>query len=917
MTPETPDSPINQTPSTTGLSSATFIVAEALELADEDMQAYLDDSCGDDEDLRDEVEALLQVARDEFTEGFLAVPALEGFLDDTASAETRQILLGSFHLMECLGKGGMGTVYLAEQHDPIKRKVALKVLRRIRNARLRRRFAGECQALARLNHPNIAAMYEVDSGETAPVPYVAMEFVEGLPITAWCDEHKLSVEDRLRIFLGVCAGVSHAHEKGLLHCDLKPSNILVTRIDGRDIAKVIDFGIARALDEPLYEQSERTQELVYGSPPYISPEAVEGSGLQDLDARTDVYSLGLVLYKLLTGVLPFDFDDKSLYSVLRQINETDPVAPSARFSRTEAQEAIAAARDIAPAQLRRRLSGDLNAIILKAIEREPQRRYGSPAELAADIERHLDSRPIEARPPTPLYIAGRFARRHAALVASVALVVLALLGGLIARSMEADRANRALAESEQTRQFLVELFQNADPERATGPALTVEELLEQGTERLRTDLQEMPLVRADLLQTIGNIYTKLGKLTAAEESINEALAVRSAELPASHPDVLTSQNELGVIMRRTGRLDEAEKLLAAVLEGRKQDPDVPMEWLARAHSNLGNVYYSQRKYPEAEAEHRQALSLRAQVREADNNPETLNNEAISAMNLGVMLQFQGKFQEAREPLQRAVEVFREINPSLLGSALNNLGILEQKLPTWRKAEDLFREAIAVNEGAPGGGRRAVQSRRNLINDLVTQERWDEALAETELALAQAEQIDDVMTNAQVLRTASLTYRRAGQFDRAAEAAERCIAIMTDANGPEHSMVRSCLGFMAVARAMAGDEEKAFADVDRLLDLSTEPLPATVETAVGLTFLELGHFDKALPYLQRYLELEEAKNAKSLNTIWALKRLASAHEGQGSYDEARQLLENARQLSLDAYGPEHPLTIHTSKLLVSP
>ncbi|MEM9594373.1 MAG: tetratricopeptide repeat protein [Acidobacteriota bacterium] len=891
-------------------SSPTSIIVEALELDGDALQSYLDQACGGNAALREEVEALLDVARDRFTEDFLEEPAVESLLNRVDETVDPPRQLGDFELLHPLGEGGMGKVYLAQQHHP-ERKVAVKLLRGPRSARLRRRFAGEWQALARLNHPHIAALYEVGAGSYGPdgtPPFVAMEWVDGPPITERCDEERLGIEQRLRIFLDVCEGVGHAHEKGILHCDLKPSNILLARLEGRHMPKVVDFGIARALDEPLFEQGDTTRELVIGSPPYISPEAAAGGGQQQIDVRTDVHALGLVLYELLTGVLPFELGGLGLLSALRRISESDPIPPGDRFAKLgqDARDGIAAARSTTARQLRKRLRGDLDAIVLKATARDPKRRYGSPAAMAADIERYLDSRPVEARRPTALYVARRFARRHGTLVAAAGFVVLALVVGLVARSVEAARANRALAESEQMRMFLLDLFENADPERAAGSALTVDELLQQGTTRLRTDLHDLPLVRAELLQTIGTVSTKLDHLTAAEEAIREALEIRRRLLPSGHPDLLTSKNELGVILRRLGRLDEAETLLAAVLEARLQDSEGDPESLARAHSNLGNVYFSQKNYAEAETRHREALRLRTQQREAEDSSETRNNEAISASNLGAMLRMQLKDSEARAPLLLAVEIFRQENPTLLGSALNNLGLTEQALPTWQRAEGLFREATQVLERSLGPFHsRTLRSRRNLILALLDQYRIDEALEETRLALAQIERAEDQISAAGVWETAGIAQRRAGRFEEAIESQERCVELAVGTGGQTHPVARKCLGQLALARALAGEKAAAIDDLQRLKDLEGDAVSLSAELAIFRTLTALGQFDQAVPHIQRYRELSAGRNDGL-----ALFELAELRGRQGANGEAHRLYRQAWQFRLDRFGPDHPLVKHS-------
>ncbi|MEM8934309.1 MAG: serine/threonine-protein kinase, partial [Acidobacteriota bacterium] len=512
--------------------SVTVIVAEALDLERDERRDFLDSALAAAPAWRSEVESLL-AEYDEDDGDFLSIPVARRFDGVESASMPVPERIGRYRILDVLGEGGMGTVYLAEQDEPVRRRVALKVIRRLRRPGIRTRFAAECQALARLKHPNIAAMYEagvVDhgDGETGSdedlQPYVAMEWIEGEPMPAWCDARRLDVEARLRLFLGVCAGLHHAHGKGVLHCDLKPSNVLVTEVDGRGVAKVIDFGIARAFDsEPRGDGAavaDEGAELLFCSPLYLSPEAI-ATGRRLLDVRSEVHSLGLLLYELLVGTLPFEATG-SLRDVLRRRSEDEPAAPSRRFGALDAERAeeVATRRNLSPRALERRLRGDLDAVILKAMAKDPAHRYGSVRELASDLERHLGREPVVARQATSAYVAQRFARRHLGPLIAATLLILALLGGLVARTMEARRAQaasvrataeaeRALvanAEAEQVRDFLIDLFRGADVERPGG-GLTIQEVLDRAANDLRDDLQDQPLVRARLLQTIGTLYT--------------------------------------------------------------------------------------------------------------------------------------------------------------------------------------------------------------------------------------------------------------------------------------------------------------------------------------------------------------------------------------------------------------------------
>ncbi len=407
------------------------LLSDALELEGVDRRHFLDRTCAGDPALRQELESLLD-EEPALDDGFLEVPAAAGLAAVRRAAVRRTgesgtlphgspvplpvERLGPYRVVRTLGRGGMGTVFLGEQQEPVRRRVALKVIDAIHGRTGRQRFAAECQALARLGHPNVASLYEVGTTEEG-YPFVAMELVDGTVITTWCDERTLGLGQRLELFLGACAGVRHAHEKGVLHRDIKPSNVLVTEVDGRPAAKLIDFGIARAHgDGPSLIDTSTAITLehqIIGSPAYMSPEALPFSD-RDVDTRSDVYSLGLLLYELLAGVLPFELEDQSLADLIRRLEAADEMpAPSVRFRGLDDDDRrqIAERRGLSEKALERRIRGDLDAIAARAIARDPERRYDSAADLAADLERHLHSEPVAARPPTAGYLLGCFLRR--------------------------------------------------------------------------------------------------------------------------------------------------------------------------------------------------------------------------------------------------------------------------------------------------------------------------------------------------------------------------------------------------------------------------------------------------------------------------------------------------------------------------
>ena len=904
----------------------TAIVADALELQGDALRRFLDRACGEDRALRDEVDSLLAEYEADGPEAFLAVSAPEQISRQRAANPPRPDSdrvperIGRYTIVRPLGEGGMGTVYLAEQHEPVERRVALKVIRGLHRESLRARFAAECRALARLSHPNIASMYEVGALDGG-LPYVAMEWIDGQRITDWCDLAEAGIPQRLRLFLGVCAGIKHAHEKGILHCDLKPSNVLVTRMSGDEVVKVIDFGIARALDTPLLAEGDRTRELILGSPPYLSPEAMTLAGRQTLDTRNDVYSLGLILYELLVGVLPYETKNQPIWSLLERLRTSKPLPPSQRL----AELGSARARDIAtlrrsrPARLARRLAGDLDAIVVKAIQRDPDDRYASPAELAADLERHLQGRMVTAQDPTLPYRIKVFVKRNVGAVVAGSLLFLALAGGLVSRTLEAQRTRQALDESEQVRQFMIDLFEGADPDQKIGEALTVRELLDQGAARLRDELGEQPLVRARFLHTIGTIYTKLGELEPASEVIAEALQVRAAHHPPGHPDRLDSEGELGVIYRRLGRHDEAEPILLSVLAARREDPEAAPELLARAHTNLGNLYWSQRRYDEAASQHRVALAIRERLAIREGTPEARYNEAASCNNLGVMLMAQRDDAGAHRLLHRAVEIFRQQHHSMLGGALNNLGMVSRNLPAWADAAELFRESLAITESALGPDHpTTLRGHTNLVTELIRKRRVDEAVDVAERAVSHAASIDEVGLYVTLLGVLGRAHHQAGDLDAAAAALGRAAGLAEERFGPDHAETLSARSYLANVWSDRGDSDRALEALGTIARIQDRTLRADhalrlrTERFLAGAYLDAGRPAVAERHYRRYTEASRRKHGDAhRNVSRGEDGLAQALAAQGRDDEAAAHYARSLAIARSIFGDRFPAVAVTA------
>ncbi len=838
----------------------------ACERPPEERAGFLDEACGGDPELRAEVEDLLSFHQEQET----------GFAGSVAVRATREDLdhLQSFRVLQRLGDGGMGEVYEAEQLEPVRRRVALKVIKwGMDTKEVLARFESERQALALMNHPNIARVYEAGATYSGR-PYFAMEYVKGVPLTEYCDTHRLTTDERLNLFIQVCEGVQHAHQRGVIHRDMKPSNVLITIQNDQPVPKIIDFGVAKATSQRLTERTLFTELGQWiGTPEYMSPEQAEMTGL-DIDTRTDVYSLGVVLYELLVGAQPFDsttlrkvgFDE-----MRRRIREDEPPRPSTRASSLGGDSDLAAQRRRTDSVgLVRELRGDLDWIVMKALEKDRMRRYATPLELAADIRRHLTYEPVVASPPSALYRLKKFVRRHRVAVVASSVVILALIVGIVGTTVGMVRARQGEESAIQVAEFMEAMFDDFDPGSPSGGMPTTEAVLDRAVGKIQTDLKTQPLVQARLLTTLGGVYTGLGQFDRARPLLERGLAMRRELLGAGHPDLAVSLSMLGMHLYRTGDYQQSQLLYEesrAIRERTLGPHDPKVAWNVVC---LARLHWVQGEFERARTLYDRALDIveRSQL------PDDANVGMVLHW-YGRLLVDMGEYREAIEALERSIsirEATRGARHPDVGWSLVEYGRVLHYVGRFEQSESAYRRGLEILEEAFGS------------------DHADVALPTSGLA--------------SLLRTT-------GRYDESRQLFERALHSLENAYGQVHVEVLWSLAGYGWLLFDAGDLEQARSIFERAVEVVRELFPGGYHvegycrTGLGATLADLGHRDEAMEELRIALELSQKYYPAGHERIgWPHMYLGTLLGDMGDCRSARRHLETTVVIWRRELGPDH-------------
>ena len=820
------------------------LVKSAVECGPEAWTGFLNEKCGTDLAMRAEIESLLR--EHEGASRFIETPALHLAAESLVRAGAYRAgqTIGTYEIMSLLGSGGMGEVYLAQDRE-LHRKVALKLVRRgMASDDMIHHFKREEQLLASLNHPNIAQLY--GGGVSADgIPFFAMEYVEGERLDEYCNERALAIKERLQLFRKVCSAVTYAHQHLVIHRDLKPANIRVTA-EGEP--KLLDFGIAKLLDSENAQRSGETLTLQgVMTPEYASPEQISGGSIT---TASDVYSLGVVLYKLVTGQSPYRTKTNRPEEIARAITEQEPARPSTTVGLSSNQQSTI--------RNQKSLRGDLDNIILMALRKEPARRYASVAQFSADIQRHLHGRPVVARKDTFTYRTSKFIKRHPFRVAAAALILLSLVGGMVTTTWQAQAARHEKAKAEDVKNALVRMLNYSNPivfSPQNNGQKTVKEILDETAKRLENgEFSNQPEIKVELEQIIAECYYGQGNYALASKHTEEYLDLHRKLYGENDIKTLAASEQRAFMLFSEGKLTESEKHYRKILplmRNEKRKGNIKAENVAHALDNFGYLRRTQGDSKEAELLFRESLALRSQMPK-----ESLYIIGPTRSTLASTLADQGRFEEALQTAREAVAEYRlreETGTPNFSFTLTVLGGFLTEKGDYAEADTNLREAEAIQ--------------RKFLNP-------------SSLWLGDN------------LRNQAISFYQQGRYAESLSKVTEALRIYRESFGPYYDNYPTALIINGLILAKTGQPEEGETILREAVKIRTDLLPkghywvALANSALGECLTIEKRYNEAEPLLlASYESLKSSQGASNPRTQIALKRLITLYEKWRRLDAA--------------------------------
>lgn len=895
--------------------------------------AYLDEACAGDTALRMRIEQRL-AAREESAEGPTLDTTAVSYKSHGATPESEPVsraagtskegpgsLIGPYKLLHAIGAGGMGMVYLAEQQYPVRRQVALKIIKQgMDSERVIARFEAERQALALMDHPNIAKVFDANTTDSGR-PYFVMELVKGVPITRYCDENRLTVRERLELFVPVCQALQHAHQKGIIHRDIKPSNVMVSLYDGKPVPKVIDFGIAKATGQGEAEETMFTQVgVVIGTLEYMSPEQAEPSAL-DIDTRSDIYSLGALLYELLTGVTPLasaNLREAAYLEMLRRIREDEPLSPSSRLSQSkETLLTTSERRKTDPGRLPKLLQGELDWIVMRALEKDRTRRYETASGFARDIERYLNGDPVEAGPPSATYRLRKFASKNRVLLGTTAAFAALLILGAIVSTWQAVRARRAekaatvardradteAATSKAVTDFLQNsLLAQASTEEQSGldakpdPDVKVRTLLDRAAAGISGKFAAQPLVEAGIRSTIGNAYRSLHLIPQAKEQWQKSYDLSLKYRGEDDPETLIALSNLAVIKEEEGDIEESLKIREKVYADMNRVLGPEDHRTLTAMQTLGVGYLFHGDYAKSEPLLKKAYEIQMRTLGPD-NIETLD----TSDSLITLYRYEGKFKEAEPYAVKGLDSYRRMygpdHPFMLremyGMAVVDMG--EEKYP---EAEALLLQVAEGNKKLLGEDHPNSLSTMQTLARLYDKEgRAAEAMAIREKLYTTYVRVEGPDHPHTLVAESELAqgYEHNGNLSKAESLHKDVIVRQSRKLGPDHPQTLTSMANLAYMYETHNRYVEGLALEIKMHELSSKrfgpdyPITISTNSMIGKDYLAMKQYAKAEPPLREALASSLKVNPEGWKRYNTESLLGAALLGQKRYADAEPLL----------------------------